>query len=65
VNFTFTSKKFLFDFSIEKNAEIKQIILPSNAMLFFFLIPALIDIDLKIRSSEFCLAIGLVPVRLL
>lgn len=61
VNFTFTPERFLFDFSIEKNAEIKQIILHSNAMLFF----SLIDTDLEIQSREFCLAIGLVPARIL
>lgn len=62
-------KFFLFDFSIEENAEIKQIILLSNVMLLLLLVVmgfvSLIDTDLEIQSREFCLAIRLVPVRIL
>lgn len=69
VDFTFTSEKFLFDFSVEENAEIKQIILLSNVMLLLLLVVvgfvSLIDTDLEIQRREFCLVIRLVPVRIL
>lgn len=68
VNFTFT-EKFLFDFSIEENAEIKQIILLRNVMLLLLLVvvgfASLVATDLEIQSREFCLEIRLVPVRIL